>query len=219
MAKSGEGEEEQEEYTLREDTLAALNEFLLSKNDSVAEASFPEEDWQLSQFWYSEETKKKLVDECVSAVGEDGGNIACISCPSLIPLFLQKEEVESGKVKIRLFEFDLRFQGKFLLNSEDIFVYYDYTSPLAIAPQLQQQFDLVIADPPFISAECFIKTSQTIRVLSKNKETKIIICSGSAIQDLASRLLNASITTFKPEHENNLANDFSSFTNYPPVLL
>ncbi|KAI1729164.1 putative n6-adenine methyltransferase domain-containing protein [Ditylenchus destructor] len=197
-------------FSLPSDTLAALDEFWRDQQEKNDE--FPEEDWQLSQFWYSDETSEALVTECLAALGNNGGNIACLSSPSLVPHFFNRKETQNEKVKITLLEFDQRFQEKF----KDLFVHYDYREPLNIPAELHNSFDLIVADPPFLAEECLVKVAQTIRVLSRDKDTKLIICTGSILQDLANRLLKVNITNFKPQHRNNLANDFSSFTNYLP---
>ena len=69
-----------------------------------------------------------------------------------------------------MFEYDQRF-SKF---GED-FVFYDYKSPLSIPKDLGSAFDVVLADPPFLSDECLTKTAVTIKFLAKQK---IIVCTG-----------------------------------------
>lgn len=39
-------------------------------------------------------------------------------------------------------------------------------------------FDLVIADPPFLSEECLTKTTETIKFLSKKN---IVLCTGNIL--------------------------------------
>lgn len=69
-----------------------------------------------------------------------------------------------------LFEYDKRFA---VYGSD--FTFYDYNSPMDIPKQFQKSFDIVVADPPFLSEECLDKTSQTIKFLAKDK---IILCTG-----------------------------------------
>merc|ERR1719334_2022930 len=40
------------------------------------------EDWQLSQFWYTESTAIALAKEALAAAGENG-RVVCVSCPTL----------------------------------------------------------------------------------------------------------------------------------------
>ena len=70
-----------------------------------------------------------------------------------------------------LLEYDQRFQiyGK-------NFVPYDYRQPLNLPAELvKHSFDLVIADPPFLSEECLQKTAQTINYLTQGR---ILLCTG-----------------------------------------
>ena len=84
----------------------------------------------------------------------------------------QLDEISSGKISIKLFEFDRRFE----VYGED-YVFYDYKEPLNIPETLENAFDLIIADPPFLSSECHIKTGMTIRKLGR-EDYKLIICTG-----------------------------------------
>lgn len=72
---------------------------------------------------------------------------------------------------MKLFEYDDRFA----VHGSD-FIFYDYKSPLSIPRELASSFDLVIADPPFLSEECLTKTAVTIKFLMKEK---IILCTGT----------------------------------------
>ena len=78
---------------LSAETFAALKEFYKEEDDREAlkcegknnvscDMNIFSEDWNLSQFWYSEETSKALAKECLRCVGPNG-SIACISAPSV----------------------------------------------------------------------------------------------------------------------------------------
>lgn len=75
----------------------------------------------------------------------------------------------SGSI-LKLLEFDRRFES----FGED-FLFYDYNDPLNLPAEWEHYFDVVVADPPFLSEECLTKTSQSIKYLTKNK---IILCVG-----------------------------------------
>ena len=77
-------------------------------------------------------------------------------------------------IAVTLFEFDERFSA---FGSD--FVPYDYNDPLNFPHILIESYDLVIADPPFLSEECLTKTATTIKSLNKGK---IIICTGETIK-------------------------------------
>ncbi|CAI8020943.1 EEF1A lysine methyltransferase 1, partial [Geodia barretti] len=118
-----------------------------------------EEDWKLSQFWYDDKTAVTLAKEAL-----DGGSrrIACISCPTLYAKLLQ---LKPADCEIFLLEYDTRFAVY-----GDSFVFYDYTSPLELPETMEEKsFDVVVADPPYLSEECLQKTAQTINFLAKEK--------------------------------------------------
>ena len=48
--------------------------------------------------------------------------------------------------------------------------------PLNKLPWLGSSFDLVLADPPFLSDECLTKTAVTLKFLAKDK---ILLCTGN----------------------------------------
>ena len=88
---------------------------------------------------------------------------------------------------------------------------YDYNAPLEVPQILQSTFDVVVADPPFLSDECLTKTAMTMRYLSKGP---LILCTGAIMEELASRLLQVKLCEFQPKHKNNLANDFRCYANF-----
>ena len=60
------------------------------------------------------------------------------------------------------------------------FTFYDYKSPLDIPRELRESFDVVFADPPFLSEECLAKTAVTIKFLARDK---IVLCTGESNPD------------------------------------
>lgn len=77
-------------------------------------------------------------------------------------------------VLAHLFEYDTRFS----VYGDD-FTFYDYHSPLEVPRELGSSFEVVVADPPFLSEECLTKTALTMRYLSKGP---LILCTGSLIR-------------------------------------
>lgn len=69
----------------------------------------------------------------------------------------------------------LEYDRRFATYGDD-FIFYDYNEPLSlpggVAPQ---SFDIVLADPPYLSEECLSKVAQTIKYLSKGK---VLLCTG-----------------------------------------
>ncbi|TMW44226.1 hypothetical protein DOY81_010698 [Sarcophaga bullata] len=208
-----------DDISLPADTLAILNQFLAEKaqreqqelekieQKAGKEAEF-EEDWQLSQFWYSSATKQTL-GSVVSKLLKDktdksSFSIALLSCPSLYSTIKEIHE------NVKIFEFDKRFSAY-----GDDFVFYDFNEAdnENYLQDLWQQFDLIIADPPFLSEECITKVSKIIKNLLK-PEAKIIFCSGEVVEPWLTANLTINKCNFRPEHERNLGNEFVSYANF-----
>lgn len=204
--------------TLSADTLAALNQFYAEQTEEqrrlevavqsgqIQEVSL-QEDWQLSQFWYTDDTAKRLAEEALSIAGEDG-RIACVSAPTA---YKKIKEMKPDTCTVKCLEFDTRFK----IYGED-FQFYDYKEPLNLPVDWKQSFDFVIADPPFLSEECLCKTAVTAKFLTKDK---ILLCTGAIMEETALKLLDAKPCSFLPKHTNQLQNEFKCYTNYPSVLL
>lgn len=191
---------------LSAETFLALQEFYNEQNarEAVLQADTPSEiaeDWQLSQFWYDAKTTNVLVDVALKMVGPEG-RIALISCPTLFNRFREKSTCD-----VRLFEYDDRFSKVCGVS----FTRYDYKSPLDVPREFSKRFDLVIADPPFLSEDCLTKVAVTVKFLAKND---VILCTGEVMSDLAERLLNVKPSGFRPSHRNNLANEFRCYSNF-----
>ncbi|XP_069828142.1 EEF1A lysine methyltransferase 1 [Dendropsophus ebraccatus] len=194
-------------------TLAALQVFYTEQEQRESQKAGPgydrfavgavEEDWQLSQFWYSDETALSLAKEAIEASGRNG-RIACVSAPSV---YQKLKGLVGDDVTVYLLEYDRRFS----VYGND-FVFYDYNNPLDLPDRLQQHsFDIVLADPPYLSEECLRKTTQTIQFLSKEK---ILLCTGAVMEDLVTQILGLKLCKFIPKHNRSLANEFRCFANY-----
>ena len=86
---------------------------------------------------------------------------------------IQSFERYANRINIKLFEYDKRFE----IYGND-FVFYNYNEPLNFDQSLNDYFDLVIADPPFLADECQIKTGMTIKKVGKTN-LKLIVCTGN----------------------------------------
>ncbi|KAH8404394.1 hypothetical protein KR222_010634 [Zaprionus bogoriensis] len=209
-----------DEITLPADTLAILNEFLAERSQREHEeeqrmasktgkdAHF-EEDWQLSQFWYSERTKR-AIGAAVAKIVEEQSNpdfrIALLSCPSLYAT------VKDVHANVHIFEYDQRFAA----YGAD-FVHYDFNAIDQNPDYLQAHhkcYDLIIADPPFLSEECMCKMSKIIRCLQRSTDSKIVFCSGEVVEPWLVAQLPLHKCSFRPEHERNLGNEFVSYANF-----
>ncbi|KAJ8924969.1 hypothetical protein NQ315_001134 [Exocentrus adspersus] len=218
--------EDEDPPQLSSETFAALQEFYKEQEDRetrlkllAAESSTSSvldedpdfaENWlvassifqQLSQFWYDDKTIDTLVDTAIRVAGPNG-NIALVSCPSLYRKLKQRANPDCD---ITLYEYDKRFA----VYGKD-FQMYDYKSPLAIPRDKSSYYDIVLADPPFLSEDCLTKTAVTVKFLTKGK---ILLCTGAIMADLVQRLLDLKKSSFEPKHSNNLANEFWCYTNF-----
>ncbi|TWW80414.1 EEF1A lysine methyltransferase 1 [Takifugu rubripes] len=196
-------------------SLAALQEFYAETSVATAKDQFAvatvEEDWRMSQFWYNDETAARLAEEVIREAGE-GGRIACVCAPSVYQKLKQGVVEGWDRVSAVVLEFDRRFA-----TYGDDFIFYDYNEPLSLGGSVApQSFDVVLADPPYLSKECLEKVAKTIKYLSKGK---VLLCTGAIMENVAEELLGVKKCSFLPEHKRNLSNEFRCFVNYPSQLL
>lgn len=154
-------------HSLSASTLAALREFqseqdartshfaqLASQADTAFRAKSIDEfqeDWNLSQFWYSEATQTLLARELLDGA-TSGTRTIIISAPSVYAALLREcKDKDELLQNVWLMEFDDRFE---LLAKPGRFVKYDFNRPLEVPRELKGSFDRVLVDPPFLSNEC-----------------------------------------------------------------
>uniref|UniRef100_A0AC35TJB1 Protein-lysine N-methyltransferase n=1 Tax=Rhabditophanes sp. KR3021 TaxID=114890 RepID=A0AC35TJB1_9BILA len=193
-------------------SLQALQEFLKEQITEVPPENEPvPENWKLSQFWYSDDTATQLVGEAMEALkGIKKPRIALVSSPTLMRFFRSRPEFEAGAFSVHLFEFDRRFGEQF----GDNFSFYDFNSPTAIDDSLKHTFDFIIADPPYLASDVLTAVSESVKLLMKEGNSKIILCTGAVMEKTAFETLHLKRTSFAPKHANNLSNDFCCFANY-----
>ncbi|XP_042908854.2 EEF1A lysine methyltransferase 1 [Parasteatoda tepidariorum] len=191
---------------LSAEAMKALQEFMLEQTLSNSTSdNLLEEDWELSQFWYDDETSTFLATAALDSVKHiETKRIACVSSPSVYHKLLKFCPDAEG---IYLFEYDKRFQEKY----PNGFVFYDYKYPDNVDKKFNSYFDVVVADPPFLSEECLEKFAKTISILT---DKKIILCTGAVMEELAMKHLNVHPSSFIPKHKRKLGNEFRCYVNF-----
>lgn len=172
------------------------------------------EDWNASQFWYTEDTASTLARQLLDGATQDT-RIAIVSAPSVYVALrgLVADVPVEKRPEVKLFEFDERF-GVFKKD----FVFYDFKEPTRLDGGLKGSFDRIICDPPFLSDECQTKTALTARWLARKwEETKVVVCTGERMEGLILRLYGKTgikTTTFLPEHKKGLSNEFWCYASF-----
>ncbi|KAE8726490.1 RHOMBOID-like protein 15 [Hibiscus syriacus] len=211
--------DEDDPPALSSQAIAALKEFLEEQSQSLAnhetEETKPEsevalvtEDWRLSQFWYDPHTARTISQEVVSLCTASHYRVACIACPTLYA-YLKKLD---PTISVRLLEYDKRFDQ---YGSD--FTFYDYNQPEDFLSELKHNYQVVIADPPYLSKECLEKVAQTISFLAHPEESFLLLLTGEVQTDRAVELLGLRPCNFRPQHSSKLGNEFRLFTNYDPL--
>ncbi|XBW36068.1 hypothetical protein QEN19_001645 [Hanseniaspora menglaensis] len=237
------------EISLSLDTLKALQEFKLEEEERIkefeeleqaAEAKFEltkekreqgmdlfKEDWQLSQFWYSNNTAEVLARALLDGCDEDT-YIAVVSAPSVYAAIKKIELNEKLPTKhIYLFEYDKRFE---VMAGKDHFVYYDFAEPTIFRDDLKCKIDRLLIDPPFLNENCQTKSSLTahslLRYNMNSRDTKektkksverhrLISCTGERMKDIMKKAYpGIKVTSFLPEHANGLSNEFKCYADF-----
>ncbi|KAH3673315.1 hypothetical protein WICMUC_003775 [Wickerhamomyces mucosus] len=191
-------------------------------NKLIAEKgmSLFQEDWQLSQFWYSDQTADILADELLE--GADEETVICIaSAPSVYAAIKKRDQSKLPTKQIYLLEFDKRFA----VLAKDKFGFYDYNNPLEVLPGLKGKVNRLLIDPPFLQDDCQIKSSQTAHALLSDDKTsktkngvlkyRLISCTGERMKDIIKEVYtDTKPTDFYPEHANGLSNEFFCYASY-----
>lgn len=195
--------------SLSASTLEALSSVLAERRAAAAAAAsadpFSTENWGLSQFHYDSATADTVARAVALFAGERG--VACVSCPTL---FRELKDNHSS-VRCHLLEYDTRY------DCRGDFTYYDYNEPLAVPTSLHGAFDVVVADPPYLSDECLTKTSQTVQLLLATPHSYRVLLTGAVMRTVALRELGVRPVQFRPTHSSKLANEFLCYVSHDEV--
>ncbi|CDR40820.1 CYFA0S05e04852g1_1 [Cyberlindnera fabianii] len=218
MEFKNEKQEREEQFAKLQE--AAEKKFVDSKLIKEKGMDLFQEDWQLSQFWYSDNTADILADELLE--GADDDTVICIaSAPSVYAAIKKRDADTLPTQQIWLLEFDKRFSAL----AGDKFGFYDYNHPLELPEAIKGKVNRLLIDPPFLEEQCQTKSSQSAHaLLSKDKTSKtkngvlkyrLISCTGERMRDVIKKTYpDTNPTTFLPEHANGLSNEFMCYASY-----
>ncbi|TQN73798.1 Protein-lysine N-methyltransferase EFM5 [Colletotrichum shisoi] len=211
------------EFNADKDARQAKFERLKAQCDANAAGGLPlsmeafTEDWNESQFWYSDDTARLLAGYLLEDADEST-TIGIVSAPSaFIALrnLMNERDPSLGRPKVVLLEHDTRF------NVFPEFVYYDFKTPFKLPAELKGTVDRVICDPPFLSEDCQTKTAMTVRWLGKpdatNFNNRVIIVTGERMATLVNKVyrpLGVRTVDWAPTFARGLSNEFYCFANF-----
>ncbi|KAL8697499.1 MAG: hypothetical protein Q9224_002281 [Gallowayella concinna] len=155
------------------------------------------EDWNASQFWYSDETAILLAEQLLKD-STNNTRIAIVSAPSVFIQIKNRLELtgNEGSVsdtpQVTLLEFDQRFS----VFKE--FVHYDFQSPIKLPGERAR----------LVSVDLALTTIAA--------EAQVVVCTGERMEELVHKLYRGiRTTTFRPKHaQGRLSNDFRCYANF-----
>lgn len=151
----------------------------------------------LNQYWFSPGT----IGTFVAEVEASGGSAALVSTPSIY-FSLPKAVREKSKV----LDYDKQW------SHDPGFVFYDFNAPEDVPVDLQNTFDFVLVDPPFITPEVWAKYAITTRLLVKAGGR--VLCTTIAENAcMMKELLDLHPVLFRPSIPN-LVYQYSVYVNY-----
>ncbi|KAI2634555.1 putative N6-adenine methyltransferase-domain-containing protein [Xylaria nigripes] len=176
------------------------------------------EDWNESQFWYSDETANLLAKQLLDGTSDDS-SIAVVSTPSVF-VAIKKITAAAGYTGPNPKTYLLEHDNRFAVFPE--FVFYDFAQPFKLPATLKGTVDRMICDPPFLSEDCQTKMAMTMRWLARATDTsphgpRIIISTGERMASLITKLYGPQgvrITTYEPVHGGGLQNEFYCYANF-----
>ncbi|KAG7105010.1 Protein-lysine N-methyltransferase EFM5 like protein [Verticillium longisporum] len=166
LAALAEFNAEKDAHQKRFEELNAKAEENAARNVPLSMSVF-EEDWNKSQFWYSDETALAYAGELLRDADETD-TVAVVSAPSVfiaLRNLLGQYGPEQPKPKIVLLEHDDRFR----MFPE--FIWYDFAHPFKLPAELKGAVTRIVCDPPFLNEDCQTKAAMTVRWLASPRVT------------------------------------------------
>jgi len=165
-----------------------------------------DENPNLNQYWFSEQTRETLCNAVRDSISLKGGSnvrVAFLSTPSLY-FTLSDEE----RKQCTLLDYDTTLSSQ---NCKS-YVFYDFNYPTSIDANLRGLFDVIVIDPPFISQSVWKSYATTVTLLAK--EGAHIICTTVAENEaLMERLFMCQKNKFQPSIPN-LTYQYNTYANF-----
>lgn len=172
----------------------------------------------LNQYWYS----KKSIAALIGEVLHHATACAFLSTPSLFFALDERRGDESEdeekrlralRERSRVFEFDEQW------SSDPAFVFYDFQHPDQVPVQHMGEFDFVVADPPFITADVWEAYMCTVKLLLK-PGGKVLFTTVLENHTMLETLLDGPlfIPLFRPL-VRHLTYQYVCYTNYEATVL
>ncbi|KAL8292740.1 hypothetical protein RQP46_001352 [Phenoliferia psychrophenolica] len=176
-----------------------------------------QEDWQISQFWYSTPFATHLASflKSQSSTSLDTPiKVAFLCCPTGFVAF--QHAYPELRNSTRLLEFDQRFA----LMAGRSFVRYDLDEPDVFPEELRGSVEIAVLDPPFLNEITNRKLAQTLSQLLHPTRGKLVLITAESVECLPTVYSSPPLgpilkSSIKVQHANNLANDFA-FANHGP---
>lgn len=179
-----------------------------------------QEDWQLSQFWYADETAETLAKALLE--GADKNTVVCVAlAPSVYAAITKMPKEDLPTEHIYLLEYDRRFE----VMAGSKYHFYDYNEPDDIPEILRHKCHRLLIDPPFLEETCQRKSAQAARNLLAprtqertscgDEKWKLVSSTGERMrQVIAETYPETTLTTFLPSHKNGLSNEFRCYASF-----
>ncbi|PPQ63544.1 hypothetical protein CVT24_004774 [Panaeolus cyanescens] len=164
------------------------------------------EQWQLSQFWYSDAFAERLAS-ALNGLCEPSTKIAFLCCPTAFVGFQHFHPHANAM----LMEYDERFA----VLSPQQFVHYDLNEPDVFPEDLRESFDIIVADPPYLNEKTNVKLKTTVDQIIKPATGKLVMITSTIVEKIIQNLYGESPighlkrTAIEVEHANQLGNDFA----------
>lgn len=169
-----------------------------------------EENPNLNQYWFSEDTRETLCNAIRESILTKGGSTARVAFLSTPSLYFTLSDEE--RKQCTLFDYD-----KTLAQNCKSYVFYDFNSPTSIDANLQGLFDVIVIDPPFVSPSVWESYAITVALLAK--EVAHIICTTVAENEaLMQRLFMCQKTNFQPSIPK-LTYQYNTYANFESSTL